>query len=47
MNGILPWLDDNDLVLFYQAGGLFEKEFLNAAGTGWTAAATAYNSLGP
>ena len=48
MNGLLPWLDGNANVLFYQAsGGLFGGQFINAAGTGLTAAGTAYKNVGP
>lgn len=46
MDELLPWLDDNANVLFYQAaGGLFEGQFVNAAGTGFTPAGTAYGKL--
>lgn len=46
MDELLPWLDDNDNVLFYQAsGGLFEGGFVNADGTGFTPAGTAYGKL--
>ncbi len=48
MDKLLPWLDDNTNVLFYQAaGGLFENEFVNSAGTALTAAGTAYGKLAP
>ena len=48
MDELLPWLDNNTNVLFYQAaGGLFKGEFINAAGTGLTPAGTAYGQLGP
>ena len=48
MNGLLPWLDENPNILFYQAsGGLFERQFVNAAGTGYTPAGTAYGKLAP
>ena len=47
MNGLLPWLDENRNVLFYQAaGGLFKGQFVNSAGTGFTAAGLAYGKLG-
>lgn len=47
MDELLPWLDNNANVLFYQAsGGLFEGEFVNAAGTGYTSAGLAYGELG-
>lgn len=46
MDDLLPWLDDNTNVLFYQAtGGLFEGGFVNAAGTGFTSAGTTYGKL--
>lgn len=45
---LLPWLDSNTNILFYQAaGGLFKGEFINAAGTGLTPAGTAYLQVGP
>ena len=48
MNELLPWLDENSNILFYQAsGGLFEGQFINGAGTGLTAAGTAYKNVGP
>ena len=48
MNELLPWLDSNDNILFYQAvGGLFEGQFVNTAGTGLTAAGAAYGELAP
>ena len=47
MDEILPWLDEYDNILFYQAGGLFKGEFVNAAGTGLTPAGTAYRNLTP
>lgn len=48
MDELLPWLDSNTNILFYQAaGGLFKGEFVNAAGTGLTAAGTAYLQVGP
>ena len=43
MDELLPWLDGNDNVLFYQAaGGLFKGEFVNSDGTGLTPAGSAY-----
>ena len=48
MDELLPWLDNNANVLFYQAaGGLFAGAFVNAAGTGLTPAGTAYGTLAP
>ena len=48
MNELLPWLDGNSNILFYQAsGGLFEGQFINGAGTGLTATGTAYRNVGP
>ena len=48
MDQLLPWLDSNAHILFYQAaGGLFEGQFVNAAGTGLTPAGTAYGKLAP
>ena len=48
MDELLPWLDAYDKILFYQAaGGLYEGEFINAAGTGLTPAGTAYDNLSP
>ena len=48
MNELLPWLDGNANILFYQAsGGLFEGQFVNPAGNGYTAAGVAYGKLGP
>lgn len=48
LNELLPWLDENSNILFYQAsGGLFEGQFVNAAGTGLTAAGTAYKNVAP
>ena len=48
MDGILPWLDENPNILFYQAdGGLFEGGFVDPAGTGLTAAGEAYKNVGP
>ncbi len=48
MNELLPWLDSNDNILFYQAsGGLFEGEFVNGAGTGLTPAGVAYGNVVP
>ena len=48
MNGLLPWLDENPMILFYQAsGGLFEGQFINAAGTDLTAAGRAYLDASP
>ncbi|CAF9928067.1 MAG: hypothetical protein ALECFALPRED_003939 [Alectoria fallacina] len=46
MDELLPWLDSNANVLFYQAfGGLLEGGFVNAAGTGLTPAGKAYGKL--
>ena len=46
MDELLPWLDDNANVLFYQAsGGLFKGDFVNAAGTELTPAGTAYGNV--
>lgn len=46
MDELLPWLDSNANVLFYQAsGGLFKGEFINAAGTCLTPAGTSYGKL--
>lgn len=48
MHELLPWLDSKAYILFYQAaGGLFEHQLVNGAGTGYTPAGVAYQRVAP